>query len=63
MNGLSSGPPSAIRTSGRLESASIAPYRGPSAREQVAVTPAAASAAIRSRMASRLACVSVSPWG
>ena len=41
MNGFSAGPPSAMRTSGRLESTSIAPYRGPSGREQVAVTPGA----------------------
>ena len=49
MNALSSGPPTAMRTSGRFESRSIAPYRGPSGREQVAVTPRAASAATNPR--------------
>ena len=49
VNGLTSGPPIAIRTSGRLESTSIAPYLDPSAWLQVAVTPAAASATSRSR--------------
>ena len=55
MNPFTSGPPMAIRTSGRLESASIAPYRDPSAWLHVAVTPAAASATIRSRMTPRRA--------
>ena len=49
VNGFTSGPPTAIRTSGRLESTSIAPYLDPSAWLQVAVTPAAASATSRSR--------------
>ncbi len=49
VNGFTSGPPTAIRTSGRLESTSTAPYRVPSAWLQVAVTPAAASATSRSR--------------
>ena len=50
VNVFASGPPTAIRTSGRLESASSPPYRGPSAWLQVAVTPAPASATIRSRI-------------
>ena len=45
VHGLTSAPPIAMRKSGRFESRSSAPYRGPSAREHVAVTPAAASAA------------------
>ena len=49
VNGFTSGPPTAIRTSGRLESTSIAPYLDPSGWLHVAVTPAAASATSRSR--------------
>ncbi len=51
VHGFCSGPPSAIRTSGRLESRSMEPYRGPSGHEQVAVTPCPARAATRSRRA------------
>src|SRR5262249_56928346 len=53
VHGWRSGPPIAIRTSGRFESRSSDPYRGPSAREHVAVTPAPASAATSSRTLSR----------
>ena len=53
MNGFTSGPPTAILTSGRLESASIPPYLEPSAWLHVAVTPAAASATSSSLSVSR----------
>ena len=53
VNAFTSGPPTEILTSGRLESASSPPYLGPSAWLQVAVTPAAARATIRSRITSR----------
>src|SRR5271166_3754121 len=53
VNGFTSGPPTAILTSGRLESASIAPYLEPSAWLHVAVTPAAASATSSSLSVSR----------
>ena len=53
VNAFTSGPPTAILTSGRLESASIPPYLDPPAWLQVAVTPAAASATMRSRITSR----------
>ena len=59
VNAFTSGPPSAILTSGRLESASSPPYRDPPAWLHVAVTPAAASATIRSRITSRSAPPSV----
>ena len=48
MNSFFPGPPSAILTSGRLESSSAEPYLGPSGTEQVAVTPCLASAITRS---------------
>src|SRR4029078_10155982 len=44
-----SGPPSAIRASGRLESTVRSPYRGLSAVLQVAVTPARTSATMSPR--------------
>ena len=53
VNVFTSGPPTAILTSGRFESASIPPYLDPPAWLQVAVTPAAASATMRSRITSR----------
>ena len=53
VNGFTSGPPTAILTSGRLESASIPPYLDPSAWLHVAVTPAAASATSSSLSVSR----------
>ena len=53
VNGFTSGPPTAILTSGRLESASIPPYLDPSAWLHVAVTPAAASATRSSLSVSR----------
>src|ERR1700754_3280353 len=49
VNRFWSGPPSAMRASGRLESTVRSPYRGLSALLQVAVTPARTSATIRSR--------------
>ena len=53
VNGFTSGPPTAILTSGRLESASIPPYLDPSAWLHVAVTPVAASATSSSLSVSR----------
>ncbi len=54
VHGFSSGVPSAIRTSGRFESRSMAPYRGPSGQLQVAVTPCPARAATRRVIAPRV---------
>ena len=51
---FTSGPPSAMRKSGRLESTSRLPYRGPSGNEVVAVTPCRASAASSARTPARV---------
>ena len=49
VNALRSGPPTAIRVSGRLESTRSAPYRLPVSSDVVEVTPARTSATTRSR--------------
>ena len=50
---VASGPPTAMRVSGRLESTASAPYRLPVSSAVVEVTPARTSATTRSRTSSR----------